>query len=181
MNSFRPRSCAGDQPSWRPPQCVGRRPRLAGARRWPGATACGAQVWPWRGREVALSFPLARPFLAHPAGCCSSRGRQSRGESIVGEQEGGAGCRRDPCQPGFFFFFFLGWWRGTVSFCARAAGWHRPLLCPLGPGQEAHLLWDHLLAHPPSHFRQSPQRNAILQDVSSGEPPFVLPARSLST
>lgn len=92
--------------------------------------------------------------------------------------------RRLPQRPlpaWLFFFFFLGWWRGTVSFCARAAGWHRPLLCPLGPGQEAHLLWDHLLAHPPSHFRQSPQRNAILQDVSSGEPPFVLPARSLST
>lgn len=131
-------------------------------------------------REVALSFPLARPFLAHPAGCRSSRVRQSRGESIVGEQEGGAGCRRDPCQPGFFF---PGVVAGalSLSFCARAAGWHRPLLCPPGPGQESHLLWHHLLAHPPSHFRQSPQRNAILQDVSSGEPPFVLPVRSLST
>lgn len=181
MNSFRPRSCASDQPSWRPPQCVGRAAQTrwsqALARRYrlrsPGVALAGA-------REVALSFPLARPFLAHPAGCRSSRGRQSRGESIVGEQEGGAGCRRDPCQPGFFF---PGVVAGalSLSFCARAAGWHRPLLCPPGPGQESHLLWHHLLAHPPSHFRQSPQRNAILQDVSSGEPPFVLPVRSLST
>lgn len=53
--------------------------------RSPGVALAGAG-------EVALSFPLARPFLAHPAGCCSSRGRQSRGESKVGEQEGGAGC-----------------------------------------------------------------------------------------
>lgn len=134
MNSFRPRSCAGDQPSWRPPQCVGRRPRLAGARRWPGATACGAQVWPWRGREVALSFPLARPFLAHPAGCCSSRGRQSRGESIVGEQEGGAGCRRDPCQPGFFFFFFPGVVAGHCVVLCKGSWMAQTLALPTRTG-----------------------------------------------
>lgn len=91
--------------------------------------------------------------------------------------------RRLPQRPLPAWLFFPGVVAGalSLSFCARAAGWHRPLLCPPGPGQESHLLWHHLLAHPPSHFRQSPQRNAILQDVSSGEPPFVLPVRSLST
>lgn len=85
-----PRGAEGGGPDSLEPG-AGRADRLRG----PGVALAGAG-------EVALSFPLARPFLAHPAGCCSSRGRQSRGESKVGEQEGGTCRRRDPSQPGFF-------------------------------------------------------------------------------
>lgn len=181
VNSFRPRSCAGDQPNWRPPQCVGRWPRLAGARRWPALPPAEPRCGLGGGERGGAFLPACKalpgaprrmPLLPWPA---VTRGVHSwrTGRRRVLPQ------RPRPA----WLFFFPGVVAGalSLSFCARAAGWHRPLLCPPGPGQESHLLWHHLLAHPPSHFRQSPQRNAILQDVGSGEPPFVLPARSLST
>lgn len=126
----------GCQPSWRHPQCVGRRPRLAGARRWPSPTACGAQVWPWRGRRGGAFLPA---FAALPGAAC--RMLFLPWPAVTrGVQSGRAGRRRVMSlrtQPAWLFFP-LGWWQ-----------WHLVLQGQLdGTGRcfahQALLLWRHL-------------------------------------
>lgn len=137
-NGFRPQSCAGDQPSWRHPQCVGRRPRLAGARRWPGPTACGGQVWPWRGRRGGAFLPAC---LQGPSWCSLQDAVSPVASSHAGSPKWESRkeahyVAENPASLALFFFFYPGVVAVALSF-VRTAGWHRPLLCPPGPSPVA--------------------------------------------
>lgn len=150
------------RPSWRPPQCVGRRPRLAGARRWPGATACGAQVWPWRGWE-RWRFPSR---LLGP----SWRTPQDAAPPVAGSHVGSPKLEnRKEAQAAAETLASLAFSPpGVVAvvFCfavlCKDSWMAQPLALPTGPSQKASLLWRHLLAYSPSRLCQCPQEECHL-------------------